>query len=108
MTDNIVNLPAEPIEELLVGPFKNYRVQVEGRIIPRLTGYREKMNGVDGVFLVVDGRFGTWVEESRARAVAWLVAQALAVGEGYAYLGAEDKIRPFAPLCVDATPNTEG
>ena len=103
MSDNIVQFPAEPAEQILIGPFEFYKVQVEGRVIPRLSGYREQMNGVDGVFLIVDGRFGTCVENSRAPDVAWLVAQALAVGEGYTHLAADDKNRPFAPKSMQIT-----
>lgn len=94
----VVEFPDHKQPDLLVGPFHVYRVQVEGRIIPRLTGYPEKQNGVDGIMLVVDGRLGTWVEKSRAHDIAWLVANALAVGAGYSHLGAESKERQFAPF----------
>ena len=92
---NIVQMPPpEKPAELLVGPFKEWRVQVDGRIIPRLTGYRAG----DKIALVVDGRFSASFAEDDARQAAWLIAQAMAVGEGYSHLGAPNKEQPFAPM----------
>jgi hypothetical protein len=93
--DNVVEFPAAPEQPpLLVGPFETYRVQVEGRIIPRLTGRPEG----DRVALVVDGRFTASFSKEDAYQAAWLIAQAFAIGDGYAHLGAEQKGRPFAPI----------
>jgi hypothetical protein len=92
---NIVTLPpATKPPDLLVGPFEQWRVQVDGRIIPRLTGYRDG----EKVVLVVDGRFSASFAEDDARQAAWLIAQALAIGEGYSHFGAESKGHPFAPI----------
>ena len=80
-------------------------VEIEGRIIPRLTAIRV---GDGSIGLVVDGRFGaTFPNEGIADQAAWLIAQALAVGAGYSSLGAETKDRPFAPrsMKIDAKPN---
>jgi hypothetical protein len=94
--DNVVQFPpSEKPPELLVGPFEEYRVVVEGRRIPGLTGHRSN----DGISLIVDGRFSVTVPEHMAYDVAWLIANAMAVAGGYAYLGSERKgDRPFAPL----------
>ena len=91
----IINLPsAEKPDDLLIGPFTVYKVQVEGRIIPRLTGHPQE----DGqVTLIVDGRFAVDFPAEVANQAAWLLANALAVGEGYAHLGAPNKDRSFAP-----------
>lgn len=68
-------------------------MQVDGRIIPRLTGYREG----DKIVLVVDDRFSASFSEDDARQAAWLIAQAMAVSEGYPHMGATSKEQPFAP-----------
>lgn len=92
---NIRSVPTkDKPPELLIGPFETWRVMVDGRIIPRLTGYRED----DRIWLVVDGRFGASFAEADAHGAAHLIANALAIGEGYAWLGATSKERPFAPL----------
>lgn len=93
--DNVVQLPPQSkAPDLLVGPFQEWRVQVDGRIIPRLTGFHDG----DKIALVVDGRFSASFTEDDARQAAWLIAQAMAVGEGYPHLGADSKKQPFAPL----------
>lgn len=92
---NVVNLPPAPKRpELLVGPFKEWRVQVDGRIIPRLTGHKDG----DKIALVVDGRFSASFAEDDAHQAAWLIAQAMAISEGYPHLGADEKRQPFAPM----------
>jgi hypothetical protein len=92
---NVVELPpAQKPPELLVGPFQEWRVQVEGRIIPRLTGFHDG----DKIALVLDGRWSASFPKEDAYQVAWLLANALAVGEGYSHLGAENKDNPFAPM----------
>ncbi len=97
MSENVVNLPTpEKDESFLIGPFEEWRVCVQGRIIPRLTGYRHE-EGTYG--LTVDRRFGaTFPDMETARGAAWLIAQALAVGEGYSHCEAESKNHPFAPI----------
>lgn len=79
---------------LLIGPFTEWRVVVEGHVIPRLTGFHDG----DKIALVVDGRFSASFEPEDAHQAAWLIAQALAIGEGYAWLGATSKDQPFAPI----------
>jgi hypothetical protein len=90
---DIIDMPKGTLTGLLVGPFEQWRVMVDGRVIPRLTG---RKNG-DRIDLIVDGRFSASFSESDARQAAWLIAQAMAIGEGYSHLGAESKDRPFAP-----------
>lgn len=90
---NVTALEQPKPPRVLIGPFETYRVQVDGRIIPRLTGYREG----DKIALVVDGRFSASFREDDAQQAAWLIAQALAIGAGYSHLGAENKDQPFAP-----------
>lgn len=90
--DNIVEFPTKA-EELLVGPFSENRVVVEGRCIPHLTGWREGGE----TFLCVDHRFAVAVPSEIASSVAWLIAHAMAVAQGYPSLNAESKSMPFAP-----------
>lgn len=91
---DVLDFPPAPTQaELLAGPFTEYRVVVEGRCIPGLTGFKDG----DKIALVVDGRFSASLSESDARDVAWLLANALAVGQGYACLSSESRDRPFAP-----------
>lgn len=103
-TDNVTRLPSRPEPApLLVGPFKSWAVQVEGRIVPRLTGYHDG----DKIALMVDGRFSASFAPDDARQAAWLIAQALAIGAGYPWLGAETKDQPFAPLSMEVSANVE-
>lgn len=92
--------PAGP-PDLLVGPFQEWRVVVDGREIPRLTGFRE---GDDLTCLVLDHRFAVSVPNELARGVAYVLANALAIGAGYSHLGATSRDMPFAPICSEITP----
>jgi hypothetical protein len=91
--DNVVQLQQPEPPELLIGPFKVWKVQVDGRIIPRLTGFHDG----DKIAIIVDGRFSHSFAKEDAYQAAWLIAQAMAIGQGYAHLGADNKERPFAP-----------
>lgn len=97
MSDNIIKFPETetPKEDWIIGPFEEYRCVIEGRKIPMLEARRVS----DGVNLIVDNRFCVCVPEDIAESVAWLLAQALAVGSGYASLSQPTKDRCFAPLC---------
>lgn len=92
---DVIDFPAKPPakQEWLIGPFEYHAVVIEGRRIPRLTAHRTP----DGINLIVDDRFCVLLPEDVAADVAWLVANALAVGAGYPCLSAENKDRPFAP-----------
>ena len=84
----------------LVGPFETWRVVIDGRVIPRLAGCYDG----DKIMLVVDGRFGASFPRGEiAENAAALIAQALAVGEGYASMSAEGRGRPFAARCREVT-----
>lgn len=102
MSNNVTQFPDVPKQpDLLVGPFEEYRVIVQGRQMPLLTGFREG----DKIWLVVDHRFccGPFDEEG-ARQASLLAGQAMAVTSGYPHLGAHDKSRPFAPECMSIDP----
>lgn len=102
MTDNVTEFPAPPKPpELLIGPFEEWRVMVDGRIIPRLTGFRE---GPDHICFVLDHRFGVTVPNDCAHGVAYVIANALAIGQGYPSMNAETKDRPFAPKGMEVSP----
>lgn len=92
----VIDIPRKEQPELLVGPFETWNVQVDDRIIPRLTGFKDG----DKIALVVDGRFSGSFSKDDAYQAAWLIAQALAIGSGYSHLGASSKDQPFAPIGV--------
>lgn len=101
MTDNVLEFPPAPAPtEFLIGPFQGYRVVVEGRCIPGLTGFKDG----DKIALVVDGRFSVSLSDGDARNVAWLLANAIAVAQGYPCLSSETRERPFAPLVMSIEP----
>ena len=98
-TMTLLKFPAkEQPKSLLIGPFEEYRVIVDGRIIPKLTG-RKTEDGRYNFF--IDNRFGGGpFSADDAEQVAWLLAQALAVGMGYAHLGADLPGMSFAALAM--------
>ena len=89
---DVVKLHEPP--NLLVGPFNEYNVVVEGRAIPFLTGRPAEGGRIE---IIVDGRFSATFEPDIANQVAWLIGQGIAVASGYPSLNAESKSRPFAP-----------
>lgn len=93
--DNIVTLPEKKKLEWIVGPFEEWRVVIDGRMIPKLTAYRQ----TDGrVTLSLDHRFIIDLpDEGLAYQVAAFAANAMAIGKGYPWSGAESKQQPFAP-----------
>lgn len=107
MSDTVVEFPKAPEPPgFLVGPFEEWRVVVDGRFIPKLTGVRNS-NGT--ILLVVDHRFGVELpNEELARSVAFVVAQALAVGAGYTHLGADAPGGRFAPMAMGVNALPEG
>lgn len=74
-------------------PVTGNRLVVEGRSIPKVVVHQRG----DKVEFVLDGRFSCIVPEEYAHPVAFLLANAIAIGEGYPSANAEDKSRPFAP-----------
>lgn len=87
-----------------VGPFAaEWRVVIENRMIPRLTAVVS--NDSSRVVLILDGRFAA--EGTPEEVAKWtpMVANALAIGEGYPWYGADSKARPFAPVAQGVTIN---
>lgn len=76
-----------------VGPFSEWRIKLDGYGVPKLTGRADDQ----GMFhLCLDHRFGIEVPEQYAHQVAWLVANALAIGAGYSCFGDNSQIaNPF-------------
>lgn len=94
--DNVTQFPPpDKAPEFMIGPFEEYRVVIEGRKIPFLTVFKD----ADGVNLVIDHRLSIAVPEDRAYDICWLLANAMAVAQGYACLSSESKDRCFAPQC---------
>jgi hypothetical protein len=103
--DNVTHLPDPPKRpDWIVGPFEEWRVIIDGRMIPRLNARRLSSGGVS---LLLDKRFILDIpDEGLAYQVASFVANALAIGEGYPWSGAETKSQPFAPQAhaLDSVP----
>ena len=70
-----------------------HTVVVENREIPKMR--MTERNGL--VSLQLDSRWEIDLPPELAPQVAWMIANALAVGAGYAHLGSLSKDRPFAP-----------
>nr|WP_313012750.1 hypothetical protein [Brucella intermedia] len=96
---NVTNLyePTDRVEAMKGCVQAGYTVVVEGHEIPKLSMLDEGVT----IHLILDGRFGINVPRDFAPQVAWLVANALAVGQGYSHLGAKSKDHPFAPEVVN-------
>lgn len=96
---NVTNLhkPTDRVEAMKGCIRAGYTVVVDGHEIPKLSMLDEG----DTIHLIVDGRFGINIPRDLAPQVAWLVANALAVGQGYPCIGATSKDRPFAPKVVE-------
>jgi len=101
--EKVVRLPEPPKPpEWIVGPFEEYRVVIEGRVIPNLTARRLQSGGVT---LCVDRRWmAEFANPADAYQAAWLIANAMAVASGYPWLGASNKDMPFAPEAMEVTP----
>lgn len=101
MTD-VIDFPAVPQEPWHFPYIEADRVIIEGRLIPQLRAMGEG----DEVSIILDGRLSISVPKALGRQVAWLVANAIAIGQGYSHLGAESKDQPFAPqvMGLDALP----
>ena len=98
--NDVVKFPDQP--ELGVIEFgvqrPGFTAVVEGREIPRLM-VREC--GGDQITICLDNRFEIDVPRERSAQICWMVANALAIGEGYAFLGSPDKSKPFAREVVN-------
>ena len=91
---NVTDFPKLPDEEFLVGPFTSYRVVIHGKQIPKLRGHPIGDNDVE---LVLDGRFSIITDKETSKSVAWMIANAMAIGAGYSSMSADSKDAPFAP-----------
>lgn len=100
MSDNVLEFKKNELPPLLIGPFEEYRVIVDGRIVPNLTAFKEG----DDIALVVDHRFSSTFSPDRARDVAYLIAQASAVASGYSHFCADSKDHPFARIACQIDP----
>lgn len=92
---NTIELPKAPS---IVGPeLRGHAVIVDGRVIPKIT-CRDNGSTID---IIVDGRFSITVGADLAYQVAWIVAQAMAIGAGYSSLTAETRDTVFAPIACE-------
>lgn len=95
MTDNITPLHDQDAGVVGFGVrIPGYTAIVDDREIPRLMVYERR----DGeITITLDRRFAIDVPRNMSGSVCWMIANALAIGEGYPFLGSETKDKPFAP-----------
>ena len=70
-----------------------YTAVVEGKEIPQLMVYERVEKEIT---ILLDRRFAIDVPREISHSVCWMIANALAIGEGYPFLGAKTKDKPFA------------
>lgn len=100
MSDNVTKFPAPPRQrDWITEPYlPERRVELNGYQIPLLSAQRHE-NG--GVALCLDRRFlAEFSTNADAFQAASLVANALAIGQGYSHYGATTRDMPFAPLSI--------
>lgn len=72
-----------------IGPFELNRLTIDGYEVPRLTGVLR-----DGMWhFTLDNRFGCDVPELYGESVAWMIANAMAIGAGYTCFGEHSQPR---------------
>jgi len=73
----------------IIGPFEENRVVVNGCAVPGLTANHRPDGTIE---LIIDRRLAIDIPESLFNQVAWLVANALAIGAGYSCHGENSRI----------------
>lgn len=94
----------DKIAEMIGPEISGHQVIVEGRAIPGLTMREEGSE----ICFVLDGRLSINVPRDFAIPVAWFVANALAIGQGFSHIGGESKDRPFAPQVMNLSDSDSG
>lgn len=96
--DNVTPFPEPPgLPEWILPPMEVRHIVLEGRLIPKLTAYKREDGSVS---LTLDGRYGLdCADDGIAYVTACFVANAMAIGAGFACFTADDKFKPFAPFC---------
>lgn len=98
MSGNVVEFPEQEGPPDMRGSERSgFAVIIENRKIPRLHMY-DRGATID---FILDDRFSYEFPREWARLAASFAAQAMAIGEGYPWLGAKSKAMPFAPECVE-------
>lgn len=71
-----------------VGPFQEYHhVTVDGYKVPRLLWFPAKGANDGTGMLVLDERFGVECSEDEVQKWAWIIANAMAIGNGFSSFG---------------------
>jgi hypothetical protein len=100
MTDKIIEFPKTEQKKSVefIGPFvEKWKVAVEGFEIKKLSAI-VMQNG--NILLSLDNRFMVEGTPEEMEKWLWIVANALAIGEGYPWYGAQNKDVPFAPKII--------
>lgn len=88
LDDSFLHVPLDP---------SWHSVVVEGREIPNFLARKTE----DGAEVMLDNRFVYEFKSiTEARMATSMAAEAMAIGAGYPWLGAEKKERPFAPVVI--------
>lgn len=99
--DDLTEIREAKLEEALAGMIgperRGHSVIVGGREVPRLHCHRVG----DDIDFVLDGRFGCAVPIEYALPVAAMIANALAIGQGYPSYAADSKDQSFAPEVIE-------
>lgn len=98
MDDKVVDLhdPEAGVVDFGVA-ITGYTAIVEGRQIP---GLMVKERGKAQITIILDNRWEIDVPREQSGKICWMIANALAIGEGYSHLGALSKNHPFAPSVI--------
>jgi hypothetical protein len=90
---NVVEFPERQTPPDMRGPERGgCDVIIGGLLVPRMHMY-DKGETID---MILDGRFSYEFPKEWAYLAADFAANAMAIGAGYSFLGAETKDRPFA------------
>lgn len=94
--ETVVQFPEREGPPDLKGPIRQgCAVIVDGRAIPDMHMHEHG----DTVDFILDERLSFEFPKEIAYQAAAFAANAMAIGAGYSFLGAETKDRPFAPQC---------
>jgi hypothetical protein len=98
MDNDVVDFPTREGPPDMRGPDRSgCGVIIEGRLIPKLHMYDRG----DTIEFILDGRFSYEFPKELAWLAGSFAANAMAIGSGYPFLGAESKSQPFAPQCQE-------
>src|ERR1700749_2961178 len=97
MTDNVIDFPNAEAPDIWGPEVRGHKLLLEGRAIPNI----RILKSPRGVEAILDGRFSYEFPDEWAYLALHFAANAMAIGAGYPFLGADTKDQPFAPRCME-------